>query len=890
MGSGLGETIPRASAAPGRTVGAADKGDGMTETSQLPGELIRTPDQRLRVFVSSTLNELAAERATVRAAIERLRLTPVMFESGARPHPPRALYRAYVAQSDIFIGIYWQNYGWVAPGIGVSGIADEYQLSAGRPCLMYVREPAPQRDPRLGALLDRIRADDRVCYRRFASAEQLADLVADDLALLLTEHFTPEARAHARPPRRIPTAGLPSAPNALVGRIGEVARVAALLRSADVRLVTLTGPGGVGKTRLALAVAGEAEPDYADGVAFVDLSSIRDPQLVPTAVSGAVGLRPEGSRPVVESVIERLAGARLLLVLDSFEHLITAAPVISELLAGCAGLNILVTSRTHLRVRGEHEVPVAPLDIPAAGDADLEAVPRSGAVELFVERARESKPAFELDGSNIGDVAELCCRLDGIPLAIELAAARMSVIPPRVLLDRLGDRLDLLTGAADLPVRQRTLRATIDWSYELLTTRERAYFRALSVFVGGFTLEAAEVVCAAEAGWEVLEVVSSLVENSLVVPPEGRSGEPRFRMLETVREYALHELDRDGQTDETNRRMAEYVAGFADQARLGSTGREHRLWMDRIDAEYDNVRAVVAWTFAHEDYVSYTRIVVGTGVHSWSHGHAHEQRPVLEQLLERRATLDPHTRGVALFLGAGARILTGDGNAAEPLMREALQIADQGFADEMEHAMLKAQYGVCASPEAAPEARALLTEAAATLSRLGNGWGAAYALSTLGQLVLRAGDVGEAERLQVEALGHARAIGSDQFVGIAVSQLGMVALARGDVATAHTRFLEGARVFRAVPDREGLAYGLDGLAAVALADGDTARAVEALALADAIRARIGITVWPLMSPLRENLEARIRAAAGSGSLDAARAAAAAEPDLDASIERVLRTP
>jgi predicted ATPase len=795
-----------------------------------------------------------------------------------------------VAQSDVFIGIYWQDYGWVAPGLGVSGIADEYQLSAGRPCLMYVREPAPQRDPRLDELLDRIKADDRVCYRRFTSAEQLAELVADDLALLLTEHFTPEARAHAQPRRRIPTAVLPTAPNVLVGRTGEVARVAALLRSADVRLVTLTGPGGVGKTRLALAVAREAEPDYADGVAFVDLSSIRDPQLVATAVAGAVGLRPEGSRPVVESVIERLAGARLLLVLDNFEHLITAAPVISRLLAACAGLNILVTSRTHLRVRGEHEIPVAPLDIPTAGDADLEAVPRSGAVRLFVERARESKPAFELDGSNVAAVAELCRRLDGVPLAIELAAARMNVVPPGLLLDRLGDRLDLLTGAADLPVRQRTLRATIDWSYELLTTRERAYFRALSVFVGGFTLEAAEVVCATETGSEVLEVVSSLVENSLVVPQEGGSAEPRFRMLETVREYAWHQLERSGQTDEIHRRMAEYFTGFAEKARLGSTGREHRVWMDRIDAEYDNVRAVVAWTFAHEEYVSYARIVLGIGPYAWSHGHAHEQRPGLEQLLERRATLDPHTRGVVLFLGAGARVLTGDGAAAVPLMREALQIAEQGFADEVEHAMLKAQYGVCASPEAAPEARALLAEAAATLSRLGNGWGAAYALSTLGQLVLRAGDIDEAERLQSEALGHARAIGSDQFTGIAVSQLGMIALARGEVDTAHTRFLEGARLFRAIPDREGLAYDLDGLAAVALADGDTTRAVEVLALADAIRARIGITVWPLMSPIRENLESRIRAAAGSGSLDSARAAAAAEPDLDTSIGRVLAEP
>ena len=334
----------------------------------MPGETppeISTPDRRVRVFVSSTLEELAEERQAVRAAITRLRLTPVMFELGARPHPPRELYRAYLAQSDVFLGIYWRRYGWVAPGESVSGLEDEYLLSGDRPKLIYVKA-ATDREPRLVGLLDRLKADDRAAYKSFESAEELAELVADDVAVLLTERFTRPIRTS---PQGLRAARLPVPPTAIVGREAEAEALGALLTDPAVRLVTLVGPGGIGKTRLALEVAAELTPPNAqafDGVWFIDLAPLTDPEQVPGAVGAALGIRPEGGR-VLDLLAERLQDRRVLLVLDNFEQVLGAAPVLAELLAACPEVTVLVTSRTVLRLRGEREVPVAPLETPAGG-------------------------------------------------------------------------------------------------------------------------------------------------------------------------------------------------------------------------------------------------------------------------------------------------------------------------------------------------------------------------------------------------------------------------------------------------------------------------------------------------------------------------------------------
>src|SRR5215831_2113214 len=455
--------------------------------------VIRTPDQRVRVFVSSTLDELAPERAAAREAITQLRLTPVLFESGARPYPPRELYRAYLAQSDIFVGIYWQRYGWVAPSMQVSGLEDEYQLAGEKPRLIYLKTPAPAREPRLQALLDRIRGEETASYQKFATADELRERLANDLAQLLTERFTspPETAVHARP------APVPIPRSPLIDRAQEVALVQDLVQRADVGLVTLTGPGGVGKTRLAIQVATDLAPQFADGVAFVGLSALTDPDLVEPTVARALQVPEANGKSIDERLLEYLRPRELLLLLDNAEHLLAAAPLATQGLDAAPRLKLLVTSREPLRVRDERVVPVLPLALPdAEPPPDLDRLSQVPAVALFVERVREVQPEFALTADNAQAIAEICRRLDGLPLALELAAARSTVLPPEALLARLEHRLPLLVhGARDLPERQQTLRNTIAWSYDLLDESDKALFRRLAVFAGGFTLEAVEAVC-----------------------------------------------------------------------------------------------------------------------------------------------------------------------------------------------------------------------------------------------------------------------------------------------------------------------------------------------------------------------------------------------------------
>ena len=335
---------------------------------------IRTPDQRLRVFVSSTLVELADERAAVARAISALGLTPVLFELGARPHPPRELYRAYLAQSDIFVGLYWQRYGWIGPDMEISGLEDEFRLSRSIPRLLYVKAPAPEREPRLTAMIEELQTEGSDSYRSFGTPRELGRLVRDDLALLLSEAFTrPDARGgrtasapsegDGRPPR-----SLPMTSTSLIGREPEIDEVSGLLQSPEVRLVTLTGPGGIGKTRLAIAVGERLDDRFPKGAAFVSLAAIDAPELVLPRVAAAVGAPMEGARPALDVLIEHFADEAALLVLDNLEQIVGAAPSLDQLLARCPGVRILATSRTVLRLRAEREYAVDALTVPRLSD------------------------------------------------------------------------------------------------------------------------------------------------------------------------------------------------------------------------------------------------------------------------------------------------------------------------------------------------------------------------------------------------------------------------------------------------------------------------------------------------------------------------------------------
>jgi len=538
----------------------------------------------LRVFVSSTLDELAVERQAVREAVESIRMTPVMFELGARPYPPRALYRAYLEQSDVFIGLYWERYGWVAPGEPVSGLEDEFTLAGSRPKLVYIKSPAPKREPRLRALISRIKSDDQVSYRRFAGADELGSFVADDLAILLSERFEGSAAPPDAPARPGAFGRVPRPLTRLIGREADVTRVLHLLDDPENRILTIFGTGGVGKTRLALAVAERLKDRDPEGVMYVDLSAVNEASLVIPSVADAFGLRERDGASLGARLSEGREAKRLLIVLDNVEQVAAAAPDLADLLAAAPGVQLMVTSRRVLNLRGEHVYEVEPLPVPAE---DEETTP---AVELFLERAKAGRPDFKPTGDDIAAIAELTRELDGLPLAIELAGAWVRVMSPRAILERMGDRpLDLLrSGSTDMPKRQQTLRDTIAWSYAMLSKDAQTLFARLSVFVGSVDLDAIEHVANPDGRLATLDLVGSLVDTSLV-RPAGEGTEPLFGMLETIREFAAEQLEAGGAAEETRQRHEAYYLELAERGSIAQGSVEPTDWLER----FDNFRAVL---------------------------------------------------------------------------------------------------------------------------------------------------------------------------------------------------------------------------------------------------------------------------------------------------------
>ena len=843
---------------------------------------IATPDQRVRVFVSSTLEELAEERAAAKAAITALRLTPVLFELGARPHPPRSLYRAYLEQSDVFIGIYGEKYGWIAPGEAVSGLEDEYLLSGDRPKLIYVKTPAPGREPRLEEMILRVWADDRASTRPYRTATELEATIADDVAVLLTERFTAARQAGGEPPQtglRAPR--LPVPPTPLVGRSADIAALCSLLHQPDIRLATVVGPGGIGKTRLVLEVASTLHAEF-DGVWFVDLAPVANPLLVPAALAAELGIIGEGSRPVLDVIAERLTGCRSLLVLDNFEQVLSAADDVAHLLAESPGLRVLVTSRSLLQVRGERAFPLTPLDTPPA-EARLVEAAASPAVQLFLARAQDVRPDFALTAENAPAVAAVVRRLDGIPLAIELAAARVQLLTPAMLLRRLDRRLDLQASDRDIPERQRTLRATVDWSHSLLGPAERALFAQLGVFAGGWTIEAAEAVGTGGGEMDVMETLSALVGHSLVTVDQRPEAEPRLRMLETIRDYARERLVERGEYDKTMRRLAAYLRDFSPRAAAGLAGVESRLWIERVDAELDNLRAALAWAVGSDEAELAIRIAAPLSRYWWSRSLLAPMLDLAEQTADLPSVdrLAPDAVALLLWCRGVIRIALGRVAEAQPFLQRLVEEAralqdDWLLAHGLTGLALTLPYET-----AAADMRGMLHEALDIFRRLGDEWGVAFVLSPLGQVAVRDGDPAAASDLHRQALTIADRIDDDQLRGQALTLLALDAMLGADVAGARRWLVDAAALHRRLQDREGLAYCLDAFAAVALATGAPVAAARLVGAATGIRTAIGAAVWPLMAPLTEGLYDGVRAAVGADADRRERAAGAALRPSDA---------
>jgi predicted ATPase len=815
-------------------------------------DVIRTPDQRVRVFVSSALRELAAERQVVRDAIAGLRLVPVMFELGARPHPPRAVYRAYLTQSQIFVGIYWQSYGWVPPGEQMSGLEDEYLLSAGLPRLIYVKSPAPEREPRLAEMLGRIKDDGDVSYQHFSDTAELQSLVQDDLAVLLSERFE---MAQADDGASQETPALPAALTPLVGREREAEAAGDLVLRPGVRLVTFTGPGGVGKSRLALEVAGQVGSSFADGVRFVDLAPVQRADLMAAAIAAGLGLRTSGG-PLIADVEAYLRPRRLVLLLDNFEQVTAAAPLVAQLLAAAAGLVVLVTSRTVLRVSGEHEFPVAPLPTPLAGTlygpqfADLRGY---ASVRLFVERAQAVVPGFELTSENAGAVAEICRRLDGLPLAIELAAARIRLLPPRALLARLDDRMSLLTGGArDLPERQRTLRNTLDWSFGLLSPAEQALFGRLGVFPGTFDLEAAVAVGSGTDGsapvgqdgaGEVIDTLGSLVDASLV-REEDRAGQPRFSLLGTIRDYSRERLRESGLWKDAHDQHAAHFLALAESAAAGLEGPSQVAWFDRLEAEHDNLGAATSWFLGHDQPARAARLGAATWRFWWLRGHAEESAGYAQTIVAQGEKLPPDQLGYVQN-GLGLMLIaSGNPARAQVLFEQALALFRQA-GDRLGIAITTGSLGhLTALRREYAQARNLLTESLALHQELGNRVSVALVYNFLGRIPLSQGDNAAAARLFGQGLDAARRV-PDRFpLLISLYDLSLARQAREDLAGAAEFLREGVSVASDAGDEASTGYYLQRLAAVARLREDPERAVRLLAAADALLQAAG-TGWLL---------------------------------------------
>ncbi len=818
--------------------------------------VIRTPDQRLRVFVSSALKDVVEERSAAREAITHLRLVPVMFELGASPHPPKDLYRAYLDQSHVFIGIYWQRYGWVAPDMSISGLEDEFLLAGQKPKLIYIKQPAPEREPRLKELLDRIKGDSRVSYKYFSTAAELRELIEGDLALMLSEAFeaatSAPTLAKATPSR--PLSNVPIPRNPLIGRVSELSVVRDMLLHDTVGLVTITGAGGAGKSRLALEVALNLRDHFADGVFLIRLAPLHDAHFVTAAIAEALEIRESsGAQPLLEVLQGALRDKQLLLLVDNYEHVISAAPVAVALLEACPHLKILATSRVALHVRGEQEVPLLPLQLPQGGAVQSgEQARQFAAVQLFVQRAQTANPAFALTDENASAIVEICRRLDGLPLALELAAARIRVLTPHTLLKRLEHRLDILSsGTRDLPSRQQTLRSAIDWSYELLNAGAQMLFRRLSIFAGGWTLEAVEAICDLDGdlGMEILDNLGVLADNSLLREMNDAGTEQRFGMLETIREYAREQLGAasNHEADRVSERFTRFYLQLAEEAEPHLRTARRPAWLVRLEAEHANLRTALEWTASSHDTASELRLVEALTWFWYLDGFLSEGRTWLEHALAQMTSADRTPARAALLFGAGAYAETqADYAVARDRLMESIAIfRERGDKQRCAYpSLFLALVLTYQDKPDLPIAFKLFRESIDLFRAAGDKWSEAYALTYLGDALLVPDDLASARAVLELGLKLWREVGDEWGIGTHLFIIGGVTWYAGDYATARAQCQEAVNLLRRHSDKWGLARGLSRLGFAWLYLNDPRQAavnfIESMTLFQEIRNRRGV--------------------------------------------------
>jgi predicted ATPase/DNA-binding SARP family transcriptional activator len=727
--------------------------------------------------------------------------------------------------------------------------------------------------------------------------------------------------------RATPMYNLPAPPTPLIGRHDELAALAALLRDPACRLVTIVGPPGIGKTRLSQEIVVRLRDEFEDGVVFVALAPIHDPNLVATAIAQPLGVKEHTNRPLLQSLKDELHDKRILVVVDNFEQVVDAVPLVSELLAAAPDLTVLVTSRVPLHLAGEQEYALPPLALPPrpsqlsapsstmgkgaqagiagrsralspvweTGSGGERDVTQYDAIRLFHTRAQAVNHAFAVTAANAPIVTEICYRLDGLPLAIELAAARVKLFTPQALLARLDHRLNILTGGArDLPLRQQTLRGAIDWSYHLLGAEEQALFRRLGVFVGGWTLEAAEAIC---GDWnaeslisnlqsQILDGLASLVDQSLIKQEAGPDGEPRFTMLETIREYAVEWLEASGEPEPLRRRHAEYYLTLAETAELQLYGAEQVTWLDRLEAAHDNLRAALAWSQTPADGVEIGARLASALMVFWAfRGHDSEACAWLEGALALSSMLPAAVQARLLAETAQSVRATGSRERAQALGIQSLalyrELGDtRGIAkvlrflgwlacDQGDQANMQARFeeslalyrelgdpwGLASSLQGLAtcqsyqrnyaRARTLLEESLALCQKSGNRYGIAQALQVLGNVLRMQGDDAQAAAHLVKSTALFRELGHRAAAASSLNTLGYVAEHQRDWPAMAAHFTENLALGNELGDKQIIAESLIGLAGALAAQGQPQGAARLFGAAEALYDIIGQIMDPV---------------------------------------------
>jgi predicted ATPase/class 3 adenylate cyclase len=686
-----------------------------------------------------------------------------------------------------------------------------------------------------------------------SGSEHLHQLVIEGLAATF-----PALRTLDKTPNNLPTQL-----TSFLGREREIAEIGELLQ--DSRLLTLTGPGGTGKTRLSLQVAARAMDRHPDGVFFVPLALINDPELVAATIGHELGLTDGGGRTPVERIQEHLRSKRVLIVLDNFEQLIAAAPIVPELLAGADGLTVLVSSRSVLHLYGEQEYPVPPLRLPDPRHLpELGALAEYEAVALFVERARAVTPTFAVSAENAAAIAEICVRLDGLPLAIELAAARIRILPPAAILDRLGDRLRLLSGGgANLPARQQTLRGAIAWSHDMLDEADARLFAGFSVFVGGAGIQEVEAVCG--DGLDVLAGLESLVDKSLLRQSSGLARAPRFAMLGTIRDYAVERAAERGDTEGLRDRHAELFSGLVASASPHLLGSDKREWLDRLELEHDNLRAALSWAIERAD-AEHALLMAARLWRFWQmRGYLAEGLDRVQQAMAvATAAEHPAARAAAAEAAAGLAYWIGDTLAARRYYEEAIDLY-RGLGDRAGEAEnlygLSFTYAIPVGLAESdyPRAQESAAAALAIFREIADRAGTGRALWALTNTEFAVDDLPRGQEHSLEALEIFREIDDAFMAAWTLYTLGLIHLLQGKPTEARQRLDEALAIFAEAADVTGYVLVLDAYAALADRAGDRERAARLSGAVEALETSSGTGLNPANRKLMDFDPAHLRA-------------------------------